>query len=72
MGFNSRRLPTGVVEKEEGGACLEEGASSMEDRTRAGEMFSFITGKCNDVAVVNELSTDTGLGISDASLLDVR
>ena len=61
----------GVVGKEESCASLEEGAPSMEDRTWEGEMFSFITGKCNDV-VVNVLSIDTGLGMSDPSLLNRR
>ena len=60
----------GVVGKEESGACLKDGVLSMEDKTLAGEMFSFITGKWDDAVVLNVLSRDTGLGISDASLLD--
>ena len=43
----------------------------MVERTRAGDMFSFITGNCDDDDEdVKVLSSDTGLGIMAASLLE--
>lgn len=62
----SPRLPTGVVGK---APPLSDEEWVMEERILAGEMFSFITGKCEEEEVVKVPSSDTGLGIRDPSLL---